>query len=161
MARAYALSGNPALRARAALFIGGLELTQVRQAQGHGGVAGAAFGLRRAANTGHEVPSLLPFCEFLQLVREMGREYETGLTWAPAAVEALRCAAEAHAVALMQDVARIAAHGAKRSQADPLGVGPRDVALAARIRGEEAATRPGRGRQFPTPRYAAWPAAQA
>ena len=69
---------------------------------------------------------------FQRLVREVAQDFKTDLRFQSHAVEALQSAGEAYLVGVMEDTNLCTIH-AKR-----VTIGPRDVQLARRLRGERA-----------------------
>jgi small GTP-binding protein len=125
VARAYALSSVPELRARAAWFTSVLQLYLMREAQrGHWEDLGppalplqcvGASRLRAGApsSSATAAPSL-PFGALEQQARAAGAAFKPGLSWAPDAVEALRCAAEAYVVALFEGASNLAVEAKRK-----------------------------------------------
>ncbi len=69
---------------------------------------------------------------FQRLVREVAQDFKTDLRFQSHAIMALQTAGEAYMVGLMEDTNLCAIH-AKR-----VTIGPKDMQLARRIRGERA-----------------------
>jgi len=75
---------------------------------------------------------IFPFNDFQTLVRELGQEFKSDLTFEPEALEAMQVAAEDYLVGLFSDTSLSSIHRGSSK------IEPKDIQLSRRIRGERA-----------------------